>query len=277
MNTPPLPEYKIFSVGFRCSTAGILKKLGLKTESYPFDWLISRIYVIRHCIENNFVEFINSNNYEKRITKTYNNKDTDNEGFICEEHILFNRFYQHDNKMGEINTYQYNLAMNHHNIMEEKDNQYYRRCIERFQSLLCLNQPKMFIHITPLIVKDIEYNIQYYFDECIDFYYFMKKQNNIIHSQHHPDEEQQQIIGLFYIIVKDLLETHPKMNVIYENHEQYSKCRIYVLYTNSDFIDAGETFMGNYNEEEQMIKNTILHFSVIKPILPNLPLQNSCF
>ena len=55
------------------------------------------------------------------------------------------------------------------------------------------------------------------------------------------------------------------MNVMYENYEQYSKCKIYVLYTNIDFIDAGETFMGNYNEEEEMIKNTILHFSVIEP------------
>ena len=97
-------------------------------------------------------------------------------------------------------------------------------------------------------------------DECIDFYQFMKKQN---HSHHEEDKEEQHIIGLFYIIVKDLLESHPKMNVIYENYEEYSKCRIYVLYTNIDFIDAGETFMGNYNEEEQMIKNTILHFSVI--------------
>jgi hypothetical protein len=263
MNTPPLPEYKIFSVGYRCSTAGILKKLSLKTESYPFDWLISRTNVIRHCIENKFDEFMNTNNYEKRNTKTYNNKDTDNEGFICEENIIFNRFYQDEKKMDEINTYQYNLAMNHHNILEEKDNQYYRRCIERFQSLLCLNEPKMFIHITPLIVKDIEYNIQYYLDECIDFYHFMKKQND---SHHHADKKEQNIIiGLFYIIVKDLLETHPKMNVIYENYEQYSKCKIYVLYTNIDFIDAGETFMGNYNEEEEMIKNTILHFSVIEP------------
>lgn len=258
MNTPPLPEYKIFSVGYRCSTAGILKQMGLKTESYPFDWLISRTNVIRHCIENKFVEFMNLNNYEKRNTKTYNNKDTENEGFICEENIIFNRFYQDENKMYEINTYQYNLAMNHHNILEEKDNQYYRRCIERFQSLLCLNEPKMFIHITPLIVKEIEYNIQYYLDECIDFYQFMKKQN-----QSHHDVDKPHIIGLFYIIVKDLLESHPKMNVIYENYEENSKCRIYVLYTNIDFIDAGETFMGNYNEEEQMIKNTILHFSVI--------------
>ena len=260
-----LPEYKIFSVGYRCSTAGILKQMGLKTESYPFDWLISRTNVIKHCIENNFVEFMNLNNYEQRNTKTYNNKDTENKGFVCEENIIFNRFYQDENKMDEINTYQYNLAMNHHNILEEKENQYYRRCIERFQSLLCLNEPKMFVHITPLIVKDIEYNIQYYLDECIDFYNFMKKQNN---SHHHDDKEQQYIIGSFYIIVKDLLETRPKMNIIYENYEQYSKCRIYVLYANIDFIDAGETFMGNYDEEEEMIKNTILRFSVIEPKSP---------
>ena len=51
-----------------------------------------------------------------------------------------------------------------------------------------------------------KYNIQYYLNECIEFYQFMKKH-----------KEEQHIIGLFYIIVKDLLESHPKMNIIYEN------------------------------------------------------------
>ena len=34
------------SFGYRCSCAGILKDLGLKHESYPFDWLISNLSVI---------------------------------------------------------------------------------------------------------------------------------------------------------------------------------------------------------------------------------------
>jgi hypothetical protein len=107
----------IFSLGFRCSSASIIKELGLKFESYPFDWLVSRLHVIRHCIETDFAEFMNKENYVFRITKTYEMASSDKQ-FICDEHIMLNRFYQPPNLMEFENTYQAHLATNHHNITE---------------------------------------------------------------------------------------------------------------------------------------------------------------
>ena len=31
---------KVFSLGYRCSSAGLLKYIAFKTESYPFDWYV---------------------------------------------------------------------------------------------------------------------------------------------------------------------------------------------------------------------------------------------
>jgi hypothetical protein len=47
------------SLGYRCSSAALLKKLQLKNESYPFDWLVSRLSVIEDSIQSGFKEFLN--------------------------------------------------------------------------------------------------------------------------------------------------------------------------------------------------------------------------
>ena len=49
--------YKVISFGYRCSSATFIQKLNLKTESYPFDWIVSKLDVIKDCIETNFVHF----------------------------------------------------------------------------------------------------------------------------------------------------------------------------------------------------------------------------
>ena len=86
---------KFFSVGYRCSSAGILKHLNLKNESFPFDWMISRLSIIKDCIQTKFFHFLNQQNYDKLHTQTihYGQSQTSNV-FICNEEIIYNRYYQ---------------------------------------------------------------------------------------------------------------------------------------------------------------------------------------
>ena len=49
--------YKVISFGHRCSSASFIQNLNLKTESYPFDWLVSKLDIIKDCIETKFVHF----------------------------------------------------------------------------------------------------------------------------------------------------------------------------------------------------------------------------
>jgi hypothetical protein len=241
----PLPSTKkIFSLGFRCSSSAILKNLGLKEESFPFDWLISRLSVIRHCIEDNFQQFLNQNNYERRYSNTYEMMDSKN-GFICDEHLMVNLFYQPADKMDIENTYQYYLAMNHHNIKEDKDFEYYSRCVDRFTNTLYdISILKTYIHITPLITTEkYEENQDTIIEECKEFDMFLYNKTN------------QTTKGIFFILVKNLELEHFTQSLIY--HSLDTNTKIYLLNTNRHFIDAGEKFMGNSHYETEFIRDTI--------------------
>ena len=182
---------KIISLGFRCSSAAILKRMGLKHESFPFDWLISRLSVIRHCMETDFTEFLNLSNYQRKYSNTYEMADSRN-GFICDEHLMVNLYYQPEDQSDPENTYKWYLAMNHHNILEQKDTEYYERCVQRYRELMTFDEPKIYLHICPLITmekyNDTKENI---FHELTSFDQFMYEFTNGTSR------------GLFFIMVRD--------------------------------------------------------------------------
>jgi hypothetical protein len=247
---------KYISFGFRCSVASILKELNLKPESYPFDWLISRLHVIKHCIETDFTEFLNIKNYEKKHTNTYCMKDY-NRNFICDEYLNANMFYQPEHLQNEENTYQYYLAMNHHNIFEENDYSYYMRSIERLKKSLNDSGEIKYIHFYPLIFEN-NFNYEKTIKEIVDFDNFIFKINKltkglfIILLQQNVDEvnefklkKSQLITSSEYIILSDRSDNFPV---------------IHVINTNSNFIDAGSIFMGNCERETEEIKKIVLNF-----------------
>lgn len=235
---------KIFSLGFRCSSAAILKRMGMKHESFPFDWLISRLSVIRHCMETDFSEFLNLSNYQRKYSNTYEMADSRN-GFICDEHLMVNTYYQPEDQADPENTYKWYLAMNHHNILEQKDTEYYERCVQRYRELMSSDDPKIYVHICPLIsMESYQQNKEDVFKELTDFdqfvYGFAKGTCR----------------GLFFIMVRDDAgEQEKKINLFFTSLVTHTK--IYIVYTNGQFIDAGESFMGHCHEERDLIEEVI--------------------
>lgn len=274
ISTPPLPEYKIISLGYRCSVAGILKKLGLKHESFPFDWLVSRLPVIKDCIKDDFEEFLRLDNYQMKYAQTFAHMNTFS-GFVCNEHMLANMYYQPSQNRDPINAYQLRLAMNHHNIVENtKDYEYYHRCVDRFRRELDSPTSKMFVHISPLFTIDDyhEYG-DTIIQECHDFQSFLEKRiktgrvgsSSSSSGSISPMNEEPIIRCLYFIMLLDSLETTPNISILHEGTEeenQSEKYKIYLLRTNHDFVDAGETFMGNYRKEEELIEMCIRRFSI---------------
>ena len=49
------------SLGYFCSVASELEKLGLRTESSPFDWVISDLEGVISNIQNCFVDYLDYN------------------------------------------------------------------------------------------------------------------------------------------------------------------------------------------------------------------------
>jgi len=259
---PATPQSTTFiSLGYRCSAAAILKRLQLKNESYPFDWLISRLSVIKDCISNQFQEFLNIHNYERRYSNTYKRMDTNN-GFICDEHLMVNTHYQPAENSHPENTYQYHLAMNHHNILLSGDYEYYERCCQRFSQIMTSPNDIVFVNIQPLIPLEMYYCQETKENILEDIQSF----DNYLYDTRQSALAQSSIIGLYFIMVQ--LDSHNHEGEFEYTNEiiQYecmknTKSRIHIIYVNADFVDAGETFMGNCHNEREYIENIIKSYS----------------
>jgi hypothetical protein len=252
-------NFKFIPFGYRCSSAGLLKELNVKKESYPFDWLISRLPIIKHIITNNFIEFLNKNNYLKINTKTihYTNDNNENK-IICEEKILYNNYYEKlfnnnilipKNLSNSYDTYKYFLAMNHKNVIDNYD--YYLRCIDRFNYLMKEDiSNKLYLHITPII--SIEEYIEKKDTILIEFNNF----HNFI-----LDYNKFGIIkGLFIIVIKDNNIENSYLENIYCSESN----NIYLFRVKKDFIDAGEIYYQPHNFLEtrillDLIKNNYMN------------------
>uniref|UniRef100_A0A6C0IIS9 Papain-like cysteine peptidase n=1 Tax=viral metagenome TaxID=1070528 RepID=A0A6C0IIS9_9ZZZZ len=110
---------KYISIGPNCHSAGCLKLLKLKESSYPFDWMLSDIKIVIDCIEDNFVKFLNTENY---YTKTDDKK-------------IYHKYYN-------------NLIFVHRDPTTENDYSYTLRCVERWNNLQYCNDEICFLYTT---------------------------------------------------------------------------------------------------------------------------------
>jgi hypothetical protein len=263
-----IPYNKFLSLGYRCSSAGILKSLGLKQESLPFDWLVSRLPIIEHCIRTDFRDFLNPDNYEciKGATHNYQTTDPSSRQWVCDESICFNKYYESMSTTDsptmkyylpqpispERDAYGYKLMMNHRNIKTSKvDEEYFSRCVERFKKSFDQTQTP-----TPTIKC-----LSLYIHPAIFYEEFLSIQSDLIaelRRAHRSVFTHKQQDGIYIIPVKtpfDAPTNHCAKYVLEEQPDDESTkgCRICILWANRDFIDAGEIFMGNCHIETYVV------------------------
>jgi len=222
--------YKVISFGHRCSSASFIKLLNCKTESYPFDWLVSKLDIIKDCIETNFVHFLNVSNYITRDTETFNM--IDNKKFhIGNEVAQINTFYE--TNINNTQTYSYKLALNHYNI--NNDNEYYQRCINRLYELLDTDIQKYYIYFHHIMgIDEFQNTAENILDEFENFnQYIIKKTKNIF--------------GIYFILIKK----HNNIKSI--QLKDTPNYKIFIVYCNEDFLDGGIPFMGNHNIEQEEV------------------------
>jgi hypothetical protein len=222
--------YKVISFGHRCSSASFIEKMNLKTESYPFDWLVSKLDVIQDCIETRFIHFLNKDNYIIKNTETFNRVD-DKTTPILYEVAHINTYYETD--IHNIQTYNYKLAMNHHTI--NNDYEYFQRCINRLYDLFESDIQKYYLYFHPIMgIHDFQKNRETILHDFDTFHqYIIGKTNNIA--------------GIYFLLIRHSHETKSiKL-------KETSTCSIFVLYCNDEFLDAGPPFIGNCHEEYEEV------------------------
>ena len=129
------------SIGSDCFASNMLKMNGLKTCSYPFDWLSTNSTAIRQMLSDNFDKFLDNTYYEL----------TDK--FVGHNNIVRHRLY------GNI--------FFHKNPLESKDYEYYVRCVERFKNVFGSSGKKVLIYsgnAEPLLKRHGTIN-----DMCIEY------------------------------------------------------------------------------------------------------------
>jgi hypothetical protein len=185
------------------------------------------------CIETDFQDFCNIENYVYKKSETYNVIDG-KKIHICNEDVFVNMLYETNAENTQ--TYTYQLAFNHRNIQDNLE--YYKRCISRLHTLLKSDEKKIYIHFHPIIgINDFNRNKTQIVKEFHSFHsYILTKTNNIF--------------GVYFITVN--AQSIEKISDILERSDTYA---VYVIYCNEDFLDGGDPCMGNCKkEQDEMIQ-----------------------
>lgn len=119
---------KYCSLGETCQPANTLKSLGLKNESYPFDWTTDKSEIIKSCLEDDFKTFLDRSLYlPSEVERScYHGAYVQ---ILTTKPILNEQiFFRHRDPL--------------HN---DEDYNYYVRCVDRFRKLLASDDKKIFI------------------------------------------------------------------------------------------------------------------------------------
>ena len=252
---------KYVSFGYRCSSASLLRRLGLREESHPFDWMVSRLPVIQHCIETDFSHFLGTT-YEETPTSTvsYNPDSGDKEIFVCNETVWHNTYYQslmaieHTSKHWVVgrDTYAYAMTFNHHNMQEPDVHQYFTRCIDRLRSIIRSGVEMRFLYIHP--IHDTEEHLQHcdmLTEHFAQFFEFIRARTKTR--------------GIFVMPVRTnceypITKTYPNPVESVFDGGDYLVVR---LQCNRDIVDAGEIWYRNgYIEEERILRKISEYFKI---------------
>ncbi len=107
----------IISLGTHCFTSFLMKYSGLKTQSYPFDWIFSSTKMVTHCINDDFDIFMNDSFHEPVALIDRPN---------AQDYNKCNHTYYRDN-------FGINFLFNHHSMDELENVEYFSRCISRLR------------------------------------------------------------------------------------------------------------------------------------------------
>lgn len=233
----------IFSVGHRCTSASLIKEINMKFESYPFDWVVSKLEVVMHCLETKFKHYLNRSNYERiERSQTYNRVDNI-KCHICYESITKNHYYDKFIKNGSTNnvsTYEHGLALTHHDILDNAQEGYFQRCVARFQRVLASPKRKFYLYTHPLL-GEVDFARSHATILCL-FLQFIDTMQKFTQNSY----------GIFFILVRDY-DNPNTIEVMFQSDEAV----VFIMHVNSKLVDGGGVYSGSFYNEQYTMLTTI--------------------
>jgi putative papain-like cysteine peptidase DUF1796 len=243
----PTGDTLFIPIGHRCSSAALLDRCNLASESLPFDSIVCQLGVVRDCLEHGFNEFLDAGNYVKVDTMTANFIDgaVDVWGY---ETPSINLHYEDTRRPGESNdltnrsTYHLRLALTHHDLARAEDQETFCRRIGRLHHVLQRSGKKVCVYIHPILGgADYERQRTCLIDTFASFGEFMRSRFA-------------NISGLFFILVKLGDGDDPEMS---RRILKDDACSVYVIFVNPRFVDAGGPFEGSCEREIKIMMDII--------------------
>jgi len=120
-------DYNFITLGFNCAPALVLKELGLRKYSLPFDWVVTNNMQVMNCIEHDF------KNFHKNLS------------MILDGHWMVDEYgiqYPHDYPVDKNDC----IVSNWKEYYEDNLNKYSRR-IERFKQILNNDKPVIALYL----------------------------------------------------------------------------------------------------------------------------------
>lgn len=122
--------FSIHSVGSFCHAAQVLKDLGLRHRSGPFDWIFCNAAAAAHMLTDRFRVFLDASNFrevpdEEKVDRTSN---------LCSH-----SFYEEN--------FGVKFMFNNHRPFQQKDGDLFRKAVNSIESDLDSHQPCILFHI----------------------------------------------------------------------------------------------------------------------------------
>ena len=114
----------VVSIGSACWTSQLIKDMGLKRYSCPFDWIFSSPGFVAHCLADDFAEFLSRDRWVSTGGPQHWTLP-----------LIRDRY-----GLGQI--------LNHHDVSNDGDFHYLVRSVARFRSVLAAPDPKIFLLIS---------------------------------------------------------------------------------------------------------------------------------
>jgi hypothetical protein len=137
----PLEINYTVSLGSFCHASMALKRNNLKFFSSPFDWIFCNTKIIKHCLEDDFKQFLLLDNLQEIPIEQRSEPNVN---------LCTNKYYEKE--------FGIKALFNHRNPLIQEDYNYYLRCTSRFKKVLHAREGKLFF-ITERI-KNKEKNIE---------------------------------------------------------------------------------------------------------------------
>jgi hypothetical protein len=195
---------EFIGIGPNCISVDLLLRLGLRKKSYPFDYIISSLEMVEHCIHNRFEIFLDKQYYKAGSAEDVNEPNTHHLFYskMIDTEIL--RRHHNTNNLPDIaNNLKNREIFLHHNLLDNDTYLAFTRRCKRLLDLIDENKKITFLYCNAY-TED--------FDDIVKFH------NSFL------DKENIYTVGIF--------QNNGEKKILYEN----GRCKIYQNYEPSTVL-----------------------------------------